>query len=322
MKKLSLSVTVLCIVAAIFASWAHADEPYPTRPITTIVPFAAGGGTDGAARVFADVIAKRLGQPFVVVNKPGASGTVGASALAKSKPDGYTCGHLASTATLAECFTRQFTADYTSDDFVPVAQWSGYPPSIICKTDKPFKTFKELLDHARKTDQTLFGSQGKGIASELAMMIVEQKEGLKKFKYVPFKGDSEIISAVLGNHVDVGCVTFAVAVPLVKAGQIRVLTIIPDNKMPDFPDVPNLYELGYDTGFRQFYLATFAPKGTPPGIVKKLEKAIEETTQDGAFKSRMNNMNMPIIYKPSEQLGALVQEMKRTYFDLAKKGMF
>jgi len=153
-------------------------------------------------------------------------------------------------------------------------------------------------------------------------MIVEQKEGLKKFRYVPFKGDSEIISAVLGDHVEAGVVTFSVAVPLIKAGKIRVLAIIPENKMPDFPEVPNLYELGYETGFRQFYLATFAPKGTPQPIIRKLEKAIEETTKDAGFRSKMGNMNMPILYKNSEQLNALVQEMKRTYFDLAKKGLF
>ena len=321
MKKVTVLLMAL-ILASVAASEVSAQETYPTRPVTTVVPFPAGGGTDGAARVFADIISKVMGQPFVVVNKPGASGTLGGSFLAKSKPDGYTIGHLASTATLAECFTKQFTTDYTSEDFIPVAQWSGYPPSIVCRSEKPFKTFKELLDHARKADQVLFGSQGKGIASELAMMIVEQKEGLRKFKYVPFKGDSEIISAVLGDHVDVGCVTFAVAVPLVKAGKIRVLTIIPDNKMPEFPDVPNLYELGYDTGFRQFYLATFVPKGTPQGVVKKLEKAIEETTKDTTFKTRMNNMNMPIIFKNSAQLDELVKEMRKTYFDLAKKGMF
>lgn len=318
MKKIGLLMVVLLAIAGL----AWAEEPYPVRPVTTLVPFPAGGGTDGAARVFADTISKILGHPFIVVNKPGASGTVGASSLAKSKPDGYTVGHLASTATLPECFPKQLNADYTSEDFIPVAQWSGYPPSIVCKSEKPYKTFKEFLDYARKSNLVSIGSQGKGIASELAVMVVEQKEGLKKFRYVPFKGDSEIISAVLGDHVEAGVVTFAVAVPLIKAGKVRVLTVIPENKMPDFPDVPNLYELGYETGFRQFYLATFAPKSTPQPIIKKLERAIEETTKDATFKLRMGNMNMPIIYKNSEQVNSLVQEMKKTYFDLAKKGFF
>jgi len=158
MKKLSLWM----VIVLTFSGWSWAQEPYPTHPVTTIVPFPAGGGTDGAARVFADVISKMLGQPFVVMNKPGASGTLGASALAKSKPDGYTLGHLASTATLPECFPKQLNADYTSEDFTPVAQGSGYPPSIVCKSEKPFKTFKEFLDYARKKDQVSIGLKERG----------------------------------------------------------------------------------------------------------------------------------------------------------------
>ncbi len=145
--------------------------------MTTIIPFPAGGGTDGAARIFADVISKMLGQPFIVMNKPGASGSVGASFVAKSKPDGYTLGHLASTATLAECFTKYFTADYTSDDFIPVAQWSGYPPVFFCTSDKPFKTLKELFQYARnKKEEVLFASRGRGEATTLALHMVLDSE--------------------------------------------------------------------------------------------------------------------------------------------------
>ena len=301
---------------------ALSQEAYPTRPVTTIIPFPAGGGTDGAARVFADVISKMLGQPFIVMNKPGASGSVGASFVAKAKPDGYTLGHLASTATLAECFTKYFTTDYTSEDFVPVAQWSGYPPVFFCTADKPFRTLKELFQYARnKKEEVLFASRGRGEATTLALHMVLEHEGVKNVRYVPFKGDSEIMSAVLGGHADFGVVTFSVALPLLSAGKIQALSIVTQDKMPGYPDLPNLFELGYNTGIRQFYLATFAPKGTPDAIVKKLEKAIEQVTKDGNFTAKMNNMSQPIIYKTADQLGALVQEMKKTYLDLAKKGM-
>lgn len=301
---------------------AWAQEAYPTRPVTTIIPFPAGGGTDGAARVFADVISKMLGQPFIVMNKPGASGSVGASFVAKSKADGYTLGHLASTATLAECFTKYFTTDYTSEDFIPVAQWSGYPPVFFCTSDKPFKTLKELFHYARsKKEEVLFASRGRGEATTLALHMVLDWEGVKNVRYVPFKGDSEIMSAVLGGHADFGVVTFSVALPLISAGKIQPLSIVTQDKIPGYPDLPNLFELGYNTGIRQFYLATFAPKGTPDAVVKKLEKAIEQVTQDASFKAKMNNMSQPIIYKTADQLSALVQEMKKTYLDLAKKGL-
>ncbi len=321
MKKnyLILAAAFILMSMGIVPAWA--EEPYPSRPVTTIIPFPAGGGTDGAARIFAEVIPKYLGQPFVVLNKPGASGTLGASFLAKAKPDGYTVGHLASTATLAECFTKYFTTDYTSEDFLPVAQWSGYPPVYFCTADRPFKTLKELLEYARKKNEVLFASRGRGEATSLALHIVLEKEGLKNFRFVPFKGDSEILSAVLGGHADFGVTTFSLAPPLMAAGKIRSLAIVTQDKIPAFPEIPNLFDLGYNTGIRQFYLATFVPKGTQEGIVKKLEKAIEQVTQDAAFTSRMNNMNQPILYKTTEQLSVLVQEMKRTYLDLAKKGL-
>ncbi len=321
--KNGLFLTVVAVIlTGAFVGESLSQEPYPTRPVTTVIPFPAGGGTDGAARVFADVISKMLGQPFIVLNKPGASGSVGASYVAKSKPDGYTLGHLASTATLAECFTKYFTTDYTSDDFTPVAQWSGYPPVFFCTSDKPFKTMKELFNYARgKKEEVLFASRGRGEATSLALHIVQEQEGIKNLRYVPFKGDSEIISAVLGGHADFGVSTFSVATPLLAAGKVRILSIVTQDKIPAYPDIPNLFELGYNTGIRQFYLAVFVPKGTPDPIVKKLERTIEQVTKDANFKTKMTNMSMPIIYKTADQLSGLVQEMKKTYLDLAKKGL-
>ena len=322
MKRMGVLMIGFLIVGAALIPPVLAQEPYPTRPVTTVIPFPAGGGTDGAARIFADVISKMLGQPFIVLNKPGASGSVGASFVAKSKPDGYTLGHLASTATLAECFTKYFTTDYTSDEFTPVAQWSGYPPVFFCTSDKPFKTMKELFAYARgKKEEVLFASRGRGEATSLALHIVQEREGIKNLRYVPFKGDSEILSAVLGNHADFGVVTFSVATPLLAAGKVRILSVVTQDKIPAYPDIPNLFDLGYNTGIRQFYLAAFVPRGTPDPIVKKLEKTIEQVTRDATFVSKMNNMSMPIIYKGSEQLKGLVQEMKKTYLDLAKKGL-
>ncbi len=322
MKRVGALMIGLLIVGAAFIPAAPAQESYPTRPVTTVIPFPAGGGTDGAARIFADVISKMLGQPFVVLNKPGASGSVGASYVAKSKPDGYTLGHLASTATLAECFTKYFTTDYTSDEFTPVAQWSGYPPVFFCTSDKPFKTLKELFAYARgRKEEVLFASRGRGEATSLALHMVQEQEGIKNLRYVPFKGDSEILSAVLGNHADFGVVTFSVATPLLAAGKVRILSVVTQDKIPAYPDIPNLFDLGYNTGIRQFYLAVFVPRATPDPIVKKLEKTIEQVTRDPNFVSKMNNMSMPIIYKNAEQLKGLVQEMRKTYFDLAQKGL-
>ncbi len=323
MKKKSLvlmTIGVLMLVGSLEIP-TMAQEAYPSRAVTTIIPWPPGGGTDSAGRIFAEVMTKYLKQPFVVLNKPGASSTLGASALAKSKPDGYTLGHLGSTATLAECFTKYFTTDYTSEEFVPVAQWSGYPPVYFCEAGKPYKSFKEVLQSAKTKGEVLFASRGRGEATSLILHVAMEKEGVKNIRFVPFKGDSEILSAVLGGHADFGVITFSLAPPLMAAGKIKSLAIATQDKIPAYPDIPNMYELGYQSGIRQFYLGMFAPKGTPEGIVKILEKATEQVTMDPTFQSRMNNMNQPVIFKNSEQLNGIVQEMKKTYFEMAQKGL-
>jgi len=324
MRKISLFVS-LCLAILTFAIVLvpiGAIAEYPTKPVVSIVPFSAGGGTDMVGRTLASVIHKYLGQPFVVVNKPGVSGTVGAAYVVKSKPDGYTLGYFGSMAATPEVFTKYFKTDYISEDLIPVAQWTGYPPVYIASAKKPFKTLKEFFDYARKTDEVLFATRGVGQTTALALQLVLDEEKVTNVKAVPFKGDSKIIAAILGGHADIGCVTFNVAAPLIKAGKITGLSLATDNTIEEFPDIPNLFSLGYNTGIRQLYLGAFVPKGTPPEIVAKLEKAIESATQDKSFKSMMKKMNMPIIYKSGEELGKLRQEIKQTYRDLQKKGMF
>lgn len=313
-----LILTMLTVIGiGITPGWA--EEKYPSQAITSIVPFPAGGGSDAVAHLFAEVIGNILGQKVIVVNKPGGSGSVAASALVRAKPDGYAIGHLSPMASLPEFFKKYFRADYTSDQLAPVAQWSGYPQAVFCKVDKPFRTMKELFDYARNV-RVLVGTQGIGLAPELAVRVAEQQEGLDKLKYIPFKGDSEIVVAVKAGHVGVGIVTFSAIVPDVTLGTMRVLAIVTENKLPDFPQIPNFYELGYKTGFRQFYLGTFVPKGTPEGVIKKLESAIDQTAKDKTFSSRMGEIEMPVIYKNSEELSIIMQETQKAYIELGKKG--
>jgi tripartite-type tricarboxylate transporter receptor subunit TctC len=315
-------VLLVCVIfiMAVTVPCTAGDE-YPKKPVVSVVPFGAGGGTDMAARVLSSVIGEYLGQPFVVVNKSGVSGTVGASYVAKAKPDGYTLGHLASTATLAECFTKYYKTDYTSDAFVPVAQWSGYPPLFVATASKPFSSMKELWAHAKTKDKVLFAGRGRGEAVSLILNMLCEQEGVNTIKNVPFKGDNKILAAVLGGHADFGVLTFSVAQPLIKSGKLKPLALVTDNKIPDFPDIPNLFELGYDTGIRQFYLGALVPKGTPADRVKKLEEAIEKATKNKSFVKMMGKINMPIIFRSGEELKKTIQKMKKTYLDLAAKGL-
>ncbi len=293
---------------------------YPERPVTSVVPWSPGGSTDSAARILSSIIIKYLGQPFVTINKPGVIGTTGGSFVAKSEPDGYTVGHFTTPAILPEFFPKFFKTDYASQDMVPVAQWSSYPPTLICKSDADFKDFKSFIVYAKKNNVSI-ATQGRGLVP-VALQIVQRMEDIpeKQISYVPYKGDSKIVAAVLGGHVQAGTCSFGTAAPLIKAGKIRALSIIVDTKIDEFPDVPNLYSLGYKTGIKDFVCATYAPADTPKERLFVLQEAIKKTCEDKAFIATMKKLNMPVIYKPGDEVFKVTEEIKMTIKDLVEKG--
>jgi tripartite-type tricarboxylate transporter receptor subunit TctC len=320
-RKSAEVVLIAVILLGINATtvWSQAD--YPNKPINLILPMAAGGATDIAARTLADVIEKYLGQKFVVVNKPGASGTVMGSAIAQAKPDGYTLGVFGTNQAMPEVFKKYYESDYTADDIRHVAQFSMYQQSMYCKSDKPFKTMKEFLEYARnKKDPVLVGIGGRGMLSEVAIRFAENKAGLKNFSYVPLNGEAAVIPAVLGGHVEVGMGNITPLIPHVKNGTLRLLVLLADFKMADSPNLLNVYDLGYGMGARENFVGIGAPKKTPEAIVNKLEKAIEQATKDERFIAAMNKVDMAISYKNAGKYEALVQEMKKALQDMDRRG--
>lgn len=256
---------------------ATAQTTFPTKPITLIMPWPAGSGIDLWHRALADAAGKLLGQPVIVDNRAGASGTAGPAAMAATaKPDGYTISHIA--ITIFRLPHMQKVSWDPINDFTYIVHQSGFLFGTVVRTDSPFKSFKELMDFAKANPGKLtYGSPGAGTSLHIGMEQIAKKAGVQ-FTHVPFKGGPETHAALLGGHV-MAASEGAGWIPHIDAGKERLLVIWSEKRHPRFPDVPTLTELGYPFIFDSpFGLA--GPKGMDAAVVKKLHDAFKAAQDD------------------------------------------
>ena len=299
-----MRVAVLALITlTTLATGAGAQEPYPSRPVSIINPFPPGGIADLTARPLASTFERLLKQPFVVVNKPGAAGAVGAQFASVAKPDGYTVlvalVSISSTPEVDKLLGRPPT--YTRDQFVGIARLNADPP--ILAVNGPWKTLKELVDDARKRPgEITFASSGPYGASHLPLEMFLQAAGLK-MRHLPTTGGAPATTAVLGGHAHLWASPPALAAPHIEAGKMRALATWGATRLAAFPDVPTLKELGYDV---EYYLWTglFAPKGIPPHVFQTLRDATRRAVQDDEFKAAMDKAKTPIAYQDSDEFKA------------------
>ncbi|MCA1987681.1 MAG: tripartite tricarboxylate transporter substrate binding protein [Desulfarculus sp.] len=285
-----LATLAFCATGVLSA--AAAD--FPSKPITLIVPWAAGGSTDTCMRVLAENAKKHLGQPVVVENKPGGGGTVGpATMVATAKPDGYTLSQIPMGV-----FRLPHTIKTTWDpltDFTWIIQLTGYTYGIVVKSDAPWKTLRELLDYAKANPgKVTYATPGVGVMQHVTMEKLAKKEGIN-WIHVPQKGGIEVISATMGGHVMVGAETSGWA-PQVESGDLRLLAIWTETRSQKWPDVPTLKELGYDiVASSPFGIA--GPKGMDPQVVAILHDAFKKAMDEPSFQKVLNDFYMVPAYK-------------------------
>jgi tripartite-type tricarboxylate transporter receptor subunit TctC len=289
---------VLFLIVLI-SGYAEGQEiKYPTRPITYIMPFPAGNTSDLAVRLIAKEAEKFLGQPITVVNKAGASGTLGTAALAAAKPDGYTIGHLGSSALFLLPYFEKLPY-HPVNDFTYILQFGAFNMGVVVKADSPFKGFKDLIEYARQNPKKLtYGTNGVNSVQHLIMELISRKEKIQ-MTHIPFKGASEGEMALLGGHImcQVGDFSYS----LIEGKQARVILILRQEKSAEYPDVPVLKDLGYDFWEPAFMNVT-VPKGIPEEIFKKLEEAFTKAMKEPGFIKGMKEIRMPIFYRNSKEL--------------------
>jgi tripartite-type tricarboxylate transporter receptor subunit TctC len=297
-----------------------AQDKYPERSIQVVIPYSPGGSLDLATRVLVDPMAKVLGQPLIPLNKPGAGGYIGGGFLVNSKPDGYTVGIFANTQALPEVLAKLRPASYSSKDLQPVANWSGWLVTLVVRSDAPYKSFKEFVEFGRKNPSPLrFGHPGVGNSYWQVGLAIAKETGIK-LKEIPFNSEGEYLPALLGNHIDVGVMTYGGSIrEHVQAKTLRVLCTFEKKRLEELPDVPTVGELGFHYDFGNFIIGTFLPKGVPKNIVARLSEATKKVTEDPEFKDKMNKLNMPINYLDTKDFEALLERNMRIRADFLKE---
>lgn len=293
------------------SGWAQ----YPARPITMLVGWGAGGSTDLTIRAISEAAGKILGQPIVVVNKPGGGSSVALAFLKNEKPDGHTLGNIS-----ANGITGQHLHKVPYDaltDFTPIIRYGDYSLGIVVRADSPWKTFKELVDYAKANPGKIkYTTPGAGGTHHLVMEALARQEGLK-WIHVPSKGGHEAVTTLLGGHVDAVSSTSEWK-PYVDDGSLRLLSTYRPERLPRYPNVPTWTELGYNISSNSL-VGILGPKGLPGPIADKLHGAFKQAMEDPGFKKTMDSFDMPIIYRNPEGLAKDMKEMSDRWGKLIRE---
>jgi tripartite-type tricarboxylate transporter receptor subunit TctC len=318
-RKLQTRVLLGLILTLVFFTPCLSQQEaarYPNRAITFIVPFSPGGSTDLAVRLIAKEAERYLGQPIVVVNKPGGGGSVGVSTVAVAKPDGYTIGQSPGGAPL---FIMPFLEKLPYDpvkDIRYIMQFVELNFPILVKGDAPFKNLKELVDYGRQNPgKMIYGTNAPNSISNLIVEQVAKKEKIQT-KHIPFKSSPEYQAAVLGGHVLFVLGDFNYS--LVDSGQLKLLAFASEKRSAVYPQTPTLKDLGYDIPCPVF-LSVMAPKGTPDEIIRKLEDAFGQAMRQPAFINGMKELRLTVNYRNSKELTEYVAHNYDAFAKLLKE---
>jgi tripartite-type tricarboxylate transporter receptor subunit TctC len=307
------------LVIATCAGAAQAQS-FPARPVTLIVPWAAGGSTDIGMRALATATEKHLGQSIVVENRPGGSGTLGPGQMAATaKPDGYTLAQLPITVFRFPFMTR--TTFDPAKDFSYIIGVSGYTFGVVVKNDAPWKTFPELLAEAKANPGKInYGSPGPGTSLHITMEQIAKRQGIK-WTHVPYKGSAETSTAILGGHIHAVADSSGWA-QLVNMGQLRLLVTWGAGRTRNWPTVPTLKEVGIDMVSNSPF-GIGGPKGIEPGVVKVLHDAFKKGMEEASYAEAMAKLDMEPFYLSSENYAKFaleqIAEAKRYIAELGLK---
>jgi tripartite-type tricarboxylate transporter receptor subunit TctC len=312
LKYIVFGVSVTIFAIAITNS---ASAEYPTKPIKIIIPWGPGGTTDLSCRKLSLIAEKALGQPLVVTNKPGATGTNGTNEVVHSKPDGYTIACVTAAPIMIVPNIRNIKYDPIKD-LRSIMNYSGSYHGVVVPHEAQWKSFEELIEFGKKKPGlATYATAGTYDGSHFSMIYVEDKSGAK-FTHVPFIGGATARAAVMGRHV-----SFAVVAGWadhVKNGDLRLLAVVDGNRDPNFSYAPTLREGGYDWEYSSI-MGFMAPTKTPDEVVSKLEKTFLEASATKEFQDFMKSINMPMRVLNAKEFGQLINSTVPFYGEMAKK---
>jgi tripartite-type tricarboxylate transporter receptor subunit TctC len=298
---------------AVCLGWANAAtaQDYPNRPITLIIPFAAGGPTDVLGRAMGQKLGEVLGQTVVIENVGGAGGMLGAARVAKAAPDGYTLllGTVGTHAQNQSLYKKPLY--HAANDFTPVALIAELPLVLIARKDLPANDLKEFAAYAKQNqDKMQFGSAGAGAATHLGCVLVNTVLGTNNITHVPYPGTGPAMTDLIGGRVDFLCEIITTAKPQIDGGTVKAIAILSKTRSPALPNVPTAAEQGFSDMEAYTWNAFFLPKGTPADLVKKLNQATAEAMKDPNVRSKLEGLGAAFVSADRttpEYLGKFVQ---------------
>ncbi|MEN9768669.1 MAG: hypothetical protein RLZZ180_299 [Pseudomonadota bacterium] len=316
LRRSLLAAATLCALP-----WAAAQTPaWPSRPITLIVPFPPGGLADIVARPVAEALARDLGQPVVIDNKPGAGGGIGMGLAAKSRPDGHTLlMALSSLTVLPEADVILGRAPmFALQDLRPVARYTADPTVLAVRADSPWKSVKDFVEDAKRRPGAInYGSSGNYGTMHVPMEILAQEAGIK-LTHVPFTGAGPAVLALLGGQIQAVSTGPATVLQHVKAGKLRVLGHWGTGSLASLPDVPALKDTGFNAEYAQ-WSGLFVPSGVPDAIVQRLRSAARNAAQDARVREVIQGAGSPILYQDLPEFERYVQADARRMADVVKR---
>jgi tripartite-type tricarboxylate transporter receptor subunit TctC len=287
---------------------ALADD-YPSRPIRVVVPFSPGGAVDGPMRIIAEEMAKSMSAQIVVDNKPGAGATIGADAVAKSPPDGYTLLLASQTNVISATLYSKLPYDPMAD-FVPISLIGREPGVLVVNPSLPAKTFREFVAYVKEQPGKInYASSGNGSGQHLFMALLASTMGLK-MNHVPYRGSGQATTDLIAGTVQASIPGTAGMVGHIKAGKLRALAVTGARRSPQLPDVPTLIESGVPGYEAYVWMGLMAPRGTPAPIVDKLHREVLKALATDAVKTYMANAGIEIVGSSPAEFGTFYREEK------------
>src|SRR6202035_915509 len=269
MKQLALAVTCAALAAMVIAADARAQDTFPAHPVQVIVPATAGGPVDTAVRMSAPALETALGQSVVLLNRPGASGTVGMHDVATADPNGYTIGQGVNSIFTITSISGT-TVPFMLDDFSLLGNYATDVSVLAVGADAPWRTLDDIVDYVHGNPGKLnYASAGVGTVSSLSMQALAHHFKLIMVA-VPFQGGAQLTTAILGRQVDIGMVPYTTGAAMFESGKLRALVTTAPKRLPKLPDVPTLAEKGITANGLNLIMGLYAPRGLPDGIRSRL----------------------------------------------------
>ena len=296
----------LLLLLAVFTGPVHAQAEWPTRPVTVVVPFPAGGSTDLLARDIANALSKHFSQPFVIENRPGAGSTIGTAMVARAEPDGYTFLITSSHFAISPALYRDLRYDPLKD-LRGVSMLVRLPVVLVANPKLPVNSVAELVAYEHKHPGTLnYASSGAGGANHLCAELFNALADTS-IQHIPYKGAAPAMQDLIGGQVDIMFDAISTALPPIRAGLIKPLGLTTLKRSPALPDVPTIDEAGVSGYAADSWLAMFAPAGVPDDIVQKVNQAVSQALGQPAIRDKQEALGAEVVGSTPAQMDEIVR---------------